>query len=267
MKSAQTSKIGKKFKAAREGLCLSEEDASSQTLISIDFIRAIESGDYSAFPARMFALKYFEKYANFLKIQQQFFDIYDVNVLPDNSQPNVAFSVIEILKKGEHNFFVVLIAILFFLGMVTALYHFFSSSQAENPNLLIDILENQPIEISEAESNSISVAMQEIYLLEKLEIKSKEEETFSEFAVKTGELTLLSLSFTQDSWLEIYQDTNQLIYRLFKIDESLEMSITPPFKIIAGNAAGVSGFYGASKINFTKVANDLNVSFIEINNE
>ena len=148
------------------------------------------------------------------------------------------------------------------------LYYFFPSSQAENPSLLVvDILDNQLTEISELDKISISIAMKEINLLEKLEINAGEEEIFSEFQVKTGELTLLSLSFTQDSWIEIYQGTKQLIYRLFKIDETLEISIKPPFKIIAGNANGVSGFYGASRINFTKVANKLNVSFIEIDNE
>ena len=121
--------------------------------------------------------------------------------------------------------------------------------------------------ISELDKISISIAMKEINLLEKLEINAVEEEIFSEFQVKTGELTLLSLSFTQDSWIEIYQGTKQLIYRLFKVDETLEISIKPPFKIIAGNANGVSGFYGESRINFTKVANKLNVSFIEIDNE
>ena len=268
MKSAQTAKIGKKFQAAREALGLSEEDASSKTLININFIRAIESGDYSAFPARMFALRYFQKYATFLKVRQKFFDIYDESIVSDNLNPKLSDSVIEILKNNRFNL-IALIAMLFFLGIAgNVLYYFFPSSQAENPALLaVDILDNQLTEISELDKISISIAMKEINLLEKLEINAVEEEIFSEFQVKTGELTLLSLSFTQDSWIEIYQGTKQLIYRLFKVDETLEISIKPPFKIIAGNANGVSGFYGASRINFTKVANKLNVSFIEIDNE
>ena len=50
-------------------------------------------------------------------------------------------------------------------------------------------------------------------------------------------------------------------------DESLEISITPPFKIIAGNAGGIVGFYNQNEINFTQAANQLNVSSIEIDNE
>ena len=101
MKSAQTSKIGKKFQAARESLGLSERDAASRTLINVDFITAIESGDYSIFPARMYALRYFEKYAAFLKIQQQFFDLYDVHNLPEEEEQKSSNAFIW-AKKGSN---------------------------------------------------------------------------------------------------------------------------------------------------------------------
>ena len=92
-------------------------------------------------------------------------------------------------------------------------------------------------------------------------------DALSEFQVISGEIAELSLSFTEDSWLEVYQGLNQLIYKLFKRGENLDISIKPPFQIIAGNARGVTGFYGESEINFTQVANELNVSVIEIENE
>ena len=60
-------------------MSLSEEDAATQNSINISYIRAIESGDYSAFPARVFALRYYSKYANFLNIQIPFFDLYTKN--------------------------------------------------------------------------------------------------------------------------------------------------------------------------------------------
>ena len=60
-------------------MSLSEEDVATQAFININYIRAIESGDYSAFPARVFALRYYSKYANFLNIQIPFFDIYTMN--------------------------------------------------------------------------------------------------------------------------------------------------------------------------------------------
>ena len=60
-------------------MSLSEEDVATQNSINISYIRAIESGDYSAFPARVFALRYYSKYANFLNIQIPFFDLYRMN--------------------------------------------------------------------------------------------------------------------------------------------------------------------------------------------
>ena len=86
LKSAQTAKIGRKFKSTRELLGLSEIQVSQKIYINIDYIKAIESGDYSIFPARMFALRYFEKYSIFLGINQVFFDIYDVKHAPENSE-------------------------------------------------------------------------------------------------------------------------------------------------------------------------------------
>ena len=81
LKSAQTAKVGKIFKEARLLKSLSLSEASTETVINVEYIRAIESGDYSVFPARTYAIKYFEKYANFLCISPRFFDIYNANVV------------------------------------------------------------------------------------------------------------------------------------------------------------------------------------------
>ena len=79
LKTAHTSKIGSIFKDRRMLMSLSQESVATQTSININYIRAIESGDYSAFPARVFALRYYTKYANFLNIRIPFFDLYSMN--------------------------------------------------------------------------------------------------------------------------------------------------------------------------------------------
>ena len=86
LKSAQTAKIGKQFKSMRESIGLSESQVSAKTYINVDYIKAIESGDYSIFPARMFALRYFERYSIFLGINQVFFDIYDADNIPKSNE-------------------------------------------------------------------------------------------------------------------------------------------------------------------------------------
>ena len=81
LKSAHTGKVGKAFKNARILRSMTVEDVAHQTLINIEYIKAIESGDYAVFPARMFAVQYFEKYAKFLNLEISFFDIYNADVV------------------------------------------------------------------------------------------------------------------------------------------------------------------------------------------
>ena len=77
LRSAHTCKIGKVFRERRELLSLSESDISSKTSINVNYIKGIEHGDYSVFPARIFAIQYFRKYADFLDLRLNFFDIYN----------------------------------------------------------------------------------------------------------------------------------------------------------------------------------------------
>ena len=98
LKSAQTAKVGKIFKDARLLKSLSLSEVSTETVINVEYIIAIESGDYSVFPARTYAIKYFEKYANFLCISPRFFDIYNANVVAKAEQE-------EKLSNPQESFF------------------------------------------------------------------------------------------------------------------------------------------------------------------
>ena len=77
LRSAHTCKIGKVFKERRQLLVLSKSQVAFEILVNINYINAIEQGDYTIFPARIFALRYFNKYANFLNLKLDFFDIYN----------------------------------------------------------------------------------------------------------------------------------------------------------------------------------------------
>jgi hypothetical protein len=102
LKTAHTIKIGSIFKDRRALMSLGEEEVASQTFINIEYIRAIESGDYSAFPARVFALKYYSKYANFLNIQIPFYDLYALNV-HDTQRENKYFFTLSWLSSSQTN--------------------------------------------------------------------------------------------------------------------------------------------------------------------
>ena len=264
MKSAQTAKIGKRFKIARELLGLSEAEASGVTFINVDYIRAIESGDYDIFPARMFALKYFEKYSSFLNIKQVFFDIYDSDNIPDDS---------DVIKKEWIKDFYPEIKIAVTLA-VFIIFAFIFNNQWDQTNARKEI-NNPPSENTQEniaillknDRKLIDGALSSINPFIQPATSQAEESEFSEFAVSQGVINNLSLTFVEESWVEIYQGSNQIIYKLFKANNDFEISITPPFKIIVGNAGGIVGFYNQNEINFTQVANKLNVSSIEIDNE
>ena len=122
LKSAQTAKVGKIFKNARLLKSLSLVEASTEAVINVEYIRGIESGDYSIFPARTYAVKYFEKYAKFLSINPKFFDIYNADVVAKAEQEEQERSV----KKDffENNkVFVYLLVIL-----TLDCYYFFNDS-------------------------------------------------------------------------------------------------------------------------------------------
>jgi transcriptional regulator with XRE-family HTH domain len=263
LKSAQTAKIGKQFKSMRESLGLSEKQVSAKTYINVDYIKAIESGDYSIFPARMFALRYFERYSIFLGLNHVFFDIYDSDDILESSE--------DIKKRQIKDFYpqikiaapLLLLAIFFlFIG---------EDDRPELSNEIIKLpreaMEQNSTVASESDQKLINDALSLIHPFVELTASNADESKLSEFTVSQGVINNLSLRFFEDSWVEIYQGRNQLIYKLFKANNNLEISITPPFKIIVGNAGGIVGFYNQNEINFTQVANKLNVSSIEIDNE
>ena len=263
LKSAQTAKIGKKFKSMRESLGLSESQVSAKTYINVDYIKAIESGDYSIFPARMFALSYFERYSIFLGIDQVFFDIYDSDNLPKSSE--------DINKRQIKDFYpqikiaapLMLLAIFFiFIGEDDELE--LSTKIIKLPR---EAMEGNSTLAVVSDQKLINDALSLIHPFLQPGASNADESKLTEFTVSQGVINNLSLRFLEDSWVEIYQGRNQLIYKLFKANNNLEISITPPFKIIVGNAGGIVGFYNQNEINFTQVANKLNVSSIEIDNE
>ena len=263
-KSAQTAKIGKKFKSMRESLGLSESQVSATTYINVDYIKAIESGDYSIFPARMFALSYFERYSIFLGINQVFFNIYDADNIIDESAN---------IKKNWIQDFYPQIKISAALAMLL-IFTFIFINQWSQPSVskeIIDLPGKNKKEIFEVplenDQKLIDDALMLVNSFVLPQITQTEESMLLEFSVSEGEINNLLLLFLEESWVEIYQGKNQLIYKSFKTGESLDISITPPFKIIAGNAGGIVGLYNQNEINFTQAANKLNVSSIEIDNE
>ena len=121
-KSAQTAKVGKIFKNARLQKSLSLSEVSTEAVINVEYIRAIESGDYSIFPARTYTVKYFEKYANFLSINPRFFDIYNADVVAKAEKEEQARKSPKELFFRKHNVFASLLVILTLIAIIFLIF-------------------------------------------------------------------------------------------------------------------------------------------------
>ena len=141
LKSAQTAKVGKIFKNARLLKSLSLVEVSTEAVINVEYIRGIESGDYSIFPARTYAVKYFEKYAKFLSINPKFFDIYNADVVAKAEQEEQARSV----KKNflENN--KVFVCLLVILTLIAIIFLMIPSSSINKKS--IQMIENSKFQI------------------------------------------------------------------------------------------------------------------------
>ena len=160
LKSAQTAKVGKIFKDARLLKSLSLSEASTETVINVEYIRAIESGDYSVFPARTYAIKYFEKYANFLCISPRFFDIYNANVVAKAEQE-------EKLSNPQESFFeqnklFILLLVLFTLTSIIFLINPMNTIDEDIEQTDINSKLIAPFEFSVDSKESINLEIEEL---------------------------------------------------------------------------------------------------------
>ena len=105
LKSASSAKVGWKFFQAREKLGLSFEEINSSTYINIIYIKAIETGDYTAFPSETFAKAYFKKYSDFLKIKPIFPNIYR----KDTTNSKIKKKINKTINENTYLFYIIII--------------------------------------------------------------------------------------------------------------------------------------------------------------
>jgi len=109
LKSASSAKVGRKFLQAREKLGLSIEEINSSTYINIIYIKAIETGDYSAFPSESFARAYFKKYSDFLKIKPIFPNLYKKDKTNSKIKKKIEIKINKTLNENTYLFYIIII--------------------------------------------------------------------------------------------------------------------------------------------------------------
>ena len=109
LKSASSAKVGRKFSQTREKLGLSIEEINSSTYINIIYIKAIETGDYAAFPSESFARAYFKKYSDFLKIKPTFPNIYSRDKVNSQIKKKIETKINKTINENTYLFYIIII--------------------------------------------------------------------------------------------------------------------------------------------------------------
>ncbi len=258
LKSANSAKIGKIFKEARNVIGISKRDIADSLVMSLKYIEAIESGNYAVFPSEGFARAYFIKYQDFLSINCDFPSIYN----EDNRKE-------EIIKKSITKFNTSLIPllikagitllILFVLLMVYKSIFINKSSDKEIINI-IDNAMNAELIAADIKNN-----LKEI---DELEINNQED--LGDISIKNEKINIennLTLNFLNECWIEIYYENELVANQLFQTGDTYILDIQKPFKVVVGNADNVEGTYNGVSIDFITNANRLRVNTIIFNDE
>ena len=258
LKSANSAKIGKIFKEARNDIGISKRDIADSLVMSLKYIEAIESGNYAVFPSEGFARAYFIKYQDFLAINCDFPSIYNEDNRKDEiikkSITKFNTSLIPLLIKAG-----ITLLILFVLLMVYKSIFINKSSDNEIVNI-IDNAMNAELIAADIKNN-----LKEI---DELEINNQED--LGDISIENEKINIennLTLNFLNECWIEIYYENELVANQLFQTGDTYMLDIQKPFKVVVGNADNVEGTYNGVSIDFITNANRLRVNTIIFNDE
>ena len=258
LKSANSAKIGKIFKEARNDIGISKRDIADSLVMSLKYIEAIESGNYAVFPSEGFARAYFIKYQDFLSINCDFPSIYNEDNRKDEiikkSITKFNTSLIPLLIKAG-----ITLLILFVLLMVYKSIFINKSSDKEIINI-IDNAMNAELIAADIKNN-----LKEI---DELEINNQED--LGDISIENEKINIennLTLNFLNECWIEIYYENELVANQLFQTGDTYMLDIQKPFKVVVGNADNVEGTYNGISIDFITNANRLRVNTIIFNDE
>ena len=258
LKSANSAKIGKIFKEARNDIGISKRDIADSLVMSLKYIEAIESGNYAVFPSEGFARAYFIKYQDFLSINCDFPSIYNEDNRKDEiikkSITKFNTSLIPLLIKAG-----ITLLILFVLLMVYKSIFINKSSDKEIINI-IDNAMNAELIAADIKNN-----LKEI---DELEINNQED--LGDISIENEKINIennLTLNFLNECWIEIYYENELVANQLFQTGDAYMLDIQKPFKVVVGNADNVEGTYDGVSIDFITNANRLRVNTIIFNDE
>ena len=282
MKTALSAKIGKKIKEKRLELKLTIHEVSNEINLTEKFLKAIENGDYSIYPAKAFARGYFIKYTSHLGLDLEFPELANEVFQEDNlaQQPNQSIkrvraksinNVIASYKKPllAAGIFLLLILIILVLASSSSVekqIKSFSNEETIEINSMPSFsqIDDKPMDIEVYESSDMELNNSEISVL------STDSRTDEINQSKSTPKNLLNLNFNEESWVEIYSanpsDYFLVVYKLFNENETYQVQVEFPLVVVVGNASGVVGTFNDLPLDFSANANRLDVSVIRLSN-
>ena len=258
LKSANSAKIGKIFKEARNNIGISKRDIADSLVMSLKYIDAIESGNYAVFPSEGFARAYFIKYQDFLSINCDFPSIYN----EDNRKD-------EIIKKSITKFNTSLIPLLIKVGITLLIL--FVLLMVYKSIFINKSSDNEIINITDNAMNAELIAADiknNLKEIDELEINNQDD--LGDISIETKKINIennLTLNFLNECWIEIYFENELVANQLFQTGDAYMLDIQKPFKVVVGNADNVEGTYNGVSIDFITNANRLRVNTINFNDE
>ena len=258
LKSANSAKIGKIFKEARNDIGISKRDIADSLVMSLKYIEAIESGNYAVFPSEGFARAYFIKYQGFLSINCDFPSIYN----EDNRKD-------EIIKKSITKFNTSLIPLLIKAGITLLIL--FVLLMVYKSIFINKLSDNEIVNIIDNAMNAELIAADiknNLKEIDELEINNQED--LGDISIENEKINIennLTLNFLNECWIEIYYENELVANQLFQTGDTYMLDIQKPFKVVVGNADNVEGTYNGVSIDFITNANRLRVNTIIFNDE
>ena len=281
MKTALSAKIGKKIKEKRLALKLTIHEISNEINLTEKFLKAIENGDYSIFPAKAFARGYFVKYTTHLGLDLEFpelaNEVFEEDKLAQSNQSAKHLktkSINNVIASYKKPLLVAGIFLFLFL-IVSVLARSSSDENQIKSSSGEDSIEiNSVPSFSQIDSTLMDIEVPESSIMEsnntEISVFSTDSNTDEINQPKNIPKNLLNLNFNEESWVEIYSadpsDYFQVVYKLFNENETYQLQVKSPLVVVVGNASGVVGTFNDLPLDFNANANRLDVSVIRLSN-
>ena len=227
------------LRAARETQGISVDDVAHDLHLDREIIVALESADYGVLGAPVFIRGYLRSYARLMGLPEE--DIV-AGFVVDEPQPEEfrTLSAQSVVKPGASlaNFVLwVLLAIVILAG-----FAYLMIGDEKEPAGEVDkgefiappvSPEKAESDLAEVEAESLSVTEPDAAELAIVVEQQPEPVSAEPLLVK------LTLSFSEECWVEVSDTQNRLIYGLEKPETSVTVEGEPPFRLFLGNVQAV----------------------------